>query len=333
MIGLFFVPEENVTLFIGIIYDKILRMRSLKNLLFLALVAIALPANAAGDKPREELMVVQTVSKDRRSFVIAKGVKDGVARGQEIIYANDNVSILCKAIEVNRNFSLWVPVDRNINVPFNKEDFVSYNSHAYGNVALDIVGDNNNLIPVVNYEIEYRKFRTSNNYSLKTSLAKGLSQSSSDVSADQNSSRTGYTIALEYNYRFMPEFEMSFGGRMDNEVYRLTTPELDIPTSRLMGTIALTYHVLNLSKDKNNFYLTLAAGIGKSTTTVDEVVGSGIVTLLPEARIGYIMPFSKSVAMIFEGSIESLSARETYGDQPEQITNILSTKFTIGLRF
>ena len=70
-------------------------MRSLKNLLFLALVTIALPANAANDKPREELMVVQTVSKDRRSFVIAKGVKDGVARGQEIIYANDNVSILC----------------------------------------------------------------------------------------------------------------------------------------------------------------------------------------------------------------------------------------------
>jgi hypothetical protein len=96
-------------------------------------------------------------------------------KGQEIIYANENVSILCKAIEVNRNYSLWVPVDRNVNIPFNKEEFVSYNSHAYGNVALDIVGDVNNLTPEINYSEVFKKFRTSDNFSLKASFDQGLS--------------------------------------------------------------------------------------------------------------------------------------------------------------
>lgn len=287
----------------------------------------------AADKPREELMVVQTVSRDRASFVISKGIKDGVLRGQEIIFANDSVSILCKAREVNRNYSLWVPVDPNVNIPFNKEDFVSYNSHAYGNVALDIVGDMNNLTPSMNYNEVYKKFRTSNNISVKASLNRGLSQSSSDVSADDNSSRTGYAFAGEYNYRFMPEFEMSGGFRIDNEVYRLSDPALDIPTSRVMATIAATYHLTSFATDQNNFYLSVAAGIGKSTTTVDEIESTGSVTLLPEARVGYIMPFSKSVAMIFEGSIESLSATEKFPDETEQVTNILNVKFTVGLRF
>jgi hypothetical protein len=284
-------------------------------------------------KSREELMVVQTVSKDRRSFVVSKGVKDGVSRGQEIIYANESVSILCKAIEVNRDYSLWTPVDRNVNIPFNKEDFVSFNSHAYGSVSLDIVSDINNLVPEQDPDIEFKKFRTSNNFSLKASLDKGLFQSSSDVSADKNSTRTGYSFAVEYNYRFMPEFEMSLGGRLDNEVYRITMPELDIPTTRTMATIAATYHVMSLSKDKNNFYLTIAAGIGSSKTVINEETASGYVTLLPEARIGYLMPFSRSMALLFEGSVESLSAHEAFADGTEQVTNILSTKLTIGLRF
>ena len=305
-----------------IIFINILSLSCLSNLVF-----------AKEKAPREELMVVQTVSKDRHSFVMAKGMKDGVMRGQEMIFANETISVLCKAIEVNRNYSLWAPIDTNVTIPFKKEEIISYNSHAYGNVALDIVGDVSNLTPAVDYNELYKKFRTSNNYSLKASYENGLSQSSSDVSADNNSKRTGYTFSAEYNYRFMPELEMSFGGRIDNEVYRLSNPQLDIPTNRVLATVAVTYHLMSFTNDKNNFYLTLAAGIGKSTTTVNEEKSSGLVTLLPEARIGYLMPFSNSVAMIFEGSIESLSAHEKFSDQTEQVTNILNMKFTIGLRF
>ena len=281
---------------------------------------------------KEELTVIQTVSKNRRSFVVAKGIKDGVMKGQEMIFANDNVSIVCKASEVSRGFSLWVPVDSKITVPFNKEDIISSNSTVYGNVALEIVSDPN-LTPSINYNEVYKKFRTLNNFAIKASYNKGLTQSSSSVSDEKNTGRTGYNFSADYNYRFLPEFEMSFGARIDNEVYRIEEPELDIPTSRVMATIAATYHFINFSKDQNNFYLTVAAGIGRSQTTIDDEKTSGIVTLLPEVRVGYMMPFTKSMAMVFEGSVESLSATEAFADGTEQSTNILNMKASIGLRF
>ncbi len=281
---------------------------------------------------KEELTVIQTVSKNRKSFVVAKGIKDGVVKGQEIIFANDNVSIVCKASEVNRNFSLWVPVDANITIPFNKEDIISSNSTVYGNVALELISDPS-LTPTINYNEVYKKFRTLNNFTIKASYNKGLTQSSSSVADEKNTSRTGYNFAVDYNYRFMPEFEMSVGARVDNEVYRIEEPELDIPTSRVMATIAATYHFVNFSKDQNNFYLTVAAGIGRSETTIDVEKSSGSVTLLPEARVGYMMPFTKTMALVFEGSVESLSTTETFSDGTEQSTNILNMKASIGLRF
>lgn len=281
---------------------------------------------------REELTVVQTVSKNRRSFVIAKGIKDGIIRGQEIVFANDNVSIVCRASEVNRDFSLWVPIDQKITIPFNKEDIVSSNSTVYGNVALEVVGDTG-LAPKDNPVEVYKKFRTMNNFSLSASYNKGLAQSSSSVDEEKNSSRTGYNFAAQYHYRFMPEFEMSAGARIDNEVYRIEDPELDIPTSRILATLGATYHFVNFTSSKNNLYLTLAAGIGRSETTVDGEKISGIVTLLPEARVGFLMPLSSGLAMVLEGSVESLSSTETFSDGSDQTTNILNMRASIGIRF
>jgi hypothetical protein len=286
----------------------------------------------SAERLREELIVVQTISKNRRSFVVDKGVKDGVFKNQEIVFGNENVSIHCKAQEVNRDYSLWVPIGENVNIPFKKDEFISYNPHTYGNVALEIIGNVNNIIPP-NYSELYKKFRTSNNLSVKGSINRGLSQSSSDVSADQNSSRTGYTFTMEYNYRFLPEFEMSFGGRIDNEVYRVKNPELDIPTRRIIGTVAITYHFVSLISSRNNFYVTVAAGIGESKTTVSGDVSSGRATLLPEARIGHIIPLSKSIAMVLEGSLESITATEKFTQGTEQVTSMMNARFTIGLRF
>jgi hypothetical protein len=318
-----------VSLFIGTSYDKLESMKKFLNTALLVGLMSFAPTQLFA---REELTVIQTVSKNRRSFVISKGIKDGVIKGQEVIFANDNVSIVCKATEVNRDFSLWTPVDRKITVPFSKEEVVSSNSTVYGNIALEIIGDGN-LTPTANYNELYRKFRTLNNYSLKASYNKGLVQSSSSVSDEKNSGRTGYNFTAEYHYRFMPEFEMSAGLRLDNEVYRLEEPELDIPTTRIMGTLAATYHFVNFSDSKNNFYFTIATGIGRSQTTVNNEVSSGMVTILPEARLGFLMPLSKKTAMVFEASVESINSMESFADGTDQTTNILNMKATIGLRF
>lgn len=304
----------------------------MKKYLSTTLLAGAMGLYSAQLFAKEELMVIQTISKNKRSFVIGKGIKDGVIRGQEIIFANDNVSIVAKAIEVNRDFSLWIPVDKNVNVPFSKEEIVTSNSSVYGNIALEVAGDPS-LIASKTYLEQYKKFRTENNFTLKASYNRGLAQSSSSVDETKNSNRVGYNFSLEYNYRFMPEFEMSAGVRMDSEVYRIEQPELDIPTSRLLGTIAATYHFVNFSNNERNLYLTIAAGIGRSQTTVDGEVSTGIVTILPEARLGYLLPLSKKMAMVFEVSVESINSSESFTDGESQTTNILNTKASIGLRF
>jgi len=309
-------------------------MKVLKIIILSLLLVFSAQVFALDKKgPSEELIIVQAVSKDKISFVVSKGIKDGIQKGQEVIFANENASIVCRAVEVNRNYSMWKPADTRIMVPFTKEDIISYNTHAYGNVALDIASDINRLTPKTNYNEVFKKFRIQDNYSFKISYDSGLAQSSSDVSTDKNTKRSGYTFDIEYNHRFMKEFEMSGGLRIENEVYRLSSPQLDIPTSRVIATLAATYHFVNFSDSESNFYISLATGMGTSKTTINEEVSSGYVSLLPEVRVGYLMPFSKTLALLFESSVDSIVSKETLSNGTSQTTNMLNMKFSLGLRF
>ena len=304
---------------------------TLSTIFSLALLASSIGlTNSANAK--EELSVIQTVSKNRKSFVVAKGAKDGIIMGQEMIYANDNVSIVCRVQEISRDFSLWVPVDTKANVPFIKDEIVNLNSVVYGNVALNIVGAPY-LVNDISVAKKFEHFRIENNYSIKFGLNRGLSQSSASVSEDKNSSRTGYMFEGYYHYRFMPEFEMAAGFRYDGEVYRIHKPELDIPTKRMILMGSLTYHFTQNPENKNNYYLTLAAGIGKSKTTINQIEASGQVRILPEVKLGYLVPFKRKTAMVTELSVESISTTEKFSTGENQTTNIINMKASIGLRF
>lgn len=286
---------------------------------------------------KEELIVIQTVSVDQKSFVIAKGIKDGITAGQEVIFANENVSLVCKAIEVNRNYSYWYPVNTYMNVPFLREEIVSTNSHIYGSIGLELEADKNKLVETLDEKtdakIEIENFRKQNHFSLRGSIGAGLSQTASSVSTSQNSSRYAYDLSLEYGLRMMPEFELGFGVRVDNDIYRLTNPMLDIPSTRYLALAIATYHFVNLSHGKDNAYLSLVGGIGTSKTVVNQATNSGYATVLPQIRLGYIRPFSKSNAIIFEVSVESISAKETLPDSTIQTSSYSNVKGTIGITF
>ncbi len=281
---------------------------------------------------KEELSIIQAISTDQRSLVIAKGMKDGVFKGQEIIFANDNVSIVCRAVEVSRDFSLWSPLDKKLNIPFNKSDVVSINSSIYGNVALEVAGDPG-LVPDIDFREKVAAKTPSNTFTLKASLSKGLTQSSSSVADEKNTGRSGNNYGLDYNYRFTPEFEMSLGLRLDNEIYRIDDPQLDIPTKRTVVTIAATYHFVNFAKRKNYFYISLATGLGLSVTTIDNVDVRGQAVIIPEARLGYVLTVSSGFAMIFETGMESINTSETFSDGTKQTTNSLAVRGTVGIRF
>jgi hypothetical protein len=286
---------------------------------------------------REELLVIQTVSNDLKSFVIGKGIKDGISEGQELIFANENVSLVCKAIAVNRDFSYWKPLNQNMNVPFLREEIVSANSHIYGSIALDLTSAQNKLLEKLEVKPEnkneFEDYLKNNHYALRGSIGAGFNQNSSSVTADQNPRSYVFDLSFEYDVRTKPELEIGFGLRYDNDVYRLTNPTLDIPTTRILGIVAATYHFINWSPNKNNIYVSILAGLGTSSTVVNQAKNTGYATVLPQVRLGYLVPFTNSSALLFEGSVESISAKETLPNGTIQTSSSANAKGTIGFTF
>lgn len=278
---------------------------------------------------REEIHVVQAISTSKRTFVLAKGIKDGVSLGQEVIISNENVTLVSRAIEVTRNYSLWEPIDKVVTVPFQKDEIVSFNPHSYGNVALNI----DNIELPESFQKQFSYFRESNNWSVFYNYALGLYQTSSDVSTSNNSSRTGSQFGAEYHWRYSPEFELGVGVRKDTEVYRVDNGNVDVETSRTLLTASLTYHLLQYSSGNNNWYLTLTGGIGNSSTTLNEEQSTGRAYIAPEVRLGYLVPFTKTKALRVEVSIENVSSTEEFSDQSSQNNTIVNSKLSVGLRF
>jgi hypothetical protein len=280
----------------------------------------------------EQLVVIQTTSNNQKSFVLQLGLQNGIAKRQEAIFSNDNVSIVCKAIEVNREYSLWVPVDKNINVPFKRTDIVSLNPYVIGNVGIDFGGVITKLIPDEPEKI-IDQFRTENNIAIKYSYGTALSQTASSIGTSEYTTKKGQDLSVEYGFRYSPEFEYAIGFRRDYDIYRLTTPVLDIPTERNFLTASFIYHFITFTKNKNNFYTAITFGVGNSSTTINNEVNSGISTLLPQVRLGYLYPFNQKVAMISELSFESIAGQEKLADGSKQNANQVNVKLSIGVRF
>lgn len=293
---------------------------------------------------KDELVIIQAVSKTRRSFVIGKGIRDGIVSEQEIVFSNNNVSLVCRASEVNREYSLWVPVDKTILVPFLKDQIVSAQTDLESNLTPREIGkiktEYSNILdlkvekPDTSFHDDsIKKFRIENNISLKGGFNRSLTQSSSAVEEDKNRIRNGYNLVVEYHRRLIPQLEIGMGARFDYELYHIKEPELDIPTKRLMAQFSLTYHFLKFATNKNNFYVSIAGAVGQSETIVNEETAKGQVLILPEIRFGMLMPVSSVYAAVFETSIESVSANETFADDSKQKTNLINFRLSAGIRF
>ena len=279
---------------------------------------------------REELQVVQAVSSSKRSFVLTKGISEGVSLGQEVIISNENVNIVCRAVEVNRNYSLWEPIDRNVNVPFKRDDIVNFNPHSFGNIALNI--DDINLPDSMKKEFSY--FRESNNWSVSYAYALGLYQTSSEVSKENSTRRVGSQFQGEYHFRFRPELELALGIRRDSEISRIESGgNVDIESTRLFATASITYHLLDLTSGRTSWYLTLTGGIGNASTTINEETSKGSSFLIPEIRLGYLVPFTKTKALQLELSVENITSAEKFSNGGTQNNSIVNSKLAVGLRF
>lgn len=283
---------------------------------------------------KEELIIIQSVSDSRQTFVVRKGKADGILVNQESLFTSEKFSLSARVIEVNRSYSLWKLSDSNATVPFKKGQTVNY-TNTIENLYTEI--------PMLRYDPKELSEKArerdrvallrKEQWMLRGNLSYTLSESITDTPGDLESSRSGMNLEFQRLWSFHPQMTLGFGLRYDRENTSLNDPNIDIPTTRVLGVADFTYHFEGFGESGDHLYLGIGIGIGRSVTQVDESTSTGLATLLPAARFGYQKQLSNGIAMIAETVAESVSSTESFTDGPEQKTNLVNAKFAVGIKF
>ena len=130
----------------------------------LGLICLSVLATEA----RDTLVLIQAVTTSKKSFALSRGRKDGVQPGQESLFTNRNASIVARATEVTRDYSLWEPSEERAIVPFSKEDFVTM-TNAKENIWLEL--------PELHVRDEYIGFERVAHGIFRVSMTRALSES------------------------------------------------------------------------------------------------------------------------------------------------------------
>lgn len=273
----------------------------------------------------DELILIQAVSTTGKTFIIRRGAEEGVSIGQESLFTTKHSSFTARAIEVNRNLSLWQLKDKRGAVPFAKNDYVTFTNNIdsiYTEIPKIQLAPKEELV-----------FKEKGFWNLQGSYTLAMSESVSETEDEKTSARVGYQFEFIYSRHFQVHWEWGVGLRLDRENATIEDPGLDVPTSRYMLTAQILYHFENFHMSDDNIYLGIAAGYGLSDTTINDTVSTGTTMALPIVKLGYINRISATYSLYFEGSAEALAQTESFTDTEEQTTNIVNSKFSIGVRF
>ncbi|WP_127716032.1 hypothetical protein [Halobacteriovorax sp. HLS] len=296
-------------------------------LLFILCLALSTPVFA-----NENLVIVQSVSKQAKTFVIRKGRDAGVSQGQVSLFSTSDISFTARAKEVTRHYSLWTMLDKEATVPFKRDEIVTFTS------SLERVW--NEVIITKLKEVEAQKEEnflrsvTRSYLSFRTSYSRSLSQSTSEVQAETLGPRSGVHLEALYSNRLNRNLEFGAGLRYDTDSYEGTNPERIIPSTRYFLIGDVTYHFNDFRNSRSHLYAGLGGGIGRSSTEVGDNVKTGSATLLPYFRFGYeTVPKESFFSLLIELQIESIVASEIFTEGEEQETGMVNSKLSVGLRF
>lgn len=299
--------------------------KTLFKLLILACFTLALPL--WGD----EIVIVKAVSASKKTFVLAKGVSDGVHVGQKRAFTTDKISLIARVVEAKHDMSLWQIDEPNAIIPFKREDVVVL-TNTTESIWTDIARLEKDYKIIK--EKKYRSELERSSYIARGSLSKGLSESTSETSGDQETSRNGFQIEGLYTKSFGWEImDWGLGLRYDRDAITVTSnSNFTILNTRLMLIADLQYNLDPLPSLGGNFYTAVALGYGLSNTKIDETSTKGTATLLPCVRVGFRHDF-ETYHMLYELAMESLTTQEKFEDGTSQKTTLINSKFSIGVRF
>lgn len=278
---------------------------------------------------KENLVVIQTVTSSGQSFVIRKGRKHGVSNHQLALFSTDKISILCRAIEVSRDHSLWRVEDKRAITPFRKRQFVVFN-----NSPDSLFDQIPSLKKRLELEIKRRLRKFKPYWVIRGSGSYGIYESVSEIKSGRNSTRLGSQLSLLWYHNLMKQIDWGVGMRGDAEVASLKdNPKLIIPSIRYFFIGELIYHFPFLRTSKSHFYGGLALGIGPSFTEISDAISVGYSAALPIMRLGIYTKLSRNRAFLVEGVAEGVAMRERFQDGTSQTSNIANLKISIGLKF
>lgn len=275
----------------------------------------------------EELVIVQAISSTNKSFIIRRGFQEGIRPDQEGMFSNSKFSFVARAIEVNRSYSLWRMLETETTVPFKKDQFVYFN-RSPEKIEVEIV------------KIDDRKerrrqlfFEPKNFWSLRVAYSYAFQSTISNAESDLQTYRQGQQYEITYHRNFKPNWEYGLGIRIDQESEQIEDVSLEVPTTRVFALGEITYNFEEVLGLGGNFYGTIGAGIGNSSSTIATEIASGTAYLMPNIRVGYQFSSFTSKGFMIEGMMESISATETFPDGTEQEILVTNIKAALGFKF
>jgi hypothetical protein len=285
------------------------------------------PMRLKTDVGYENMVVIQTISTSRQSFVVRKGARHGISKHQRALFSTEQVSLLCKAIEVTHEFTLWEVEDPLASVPFTKDQMVVFST------SLETIWTK---VPALRGKLQ--QFMLTKDivpppyFLVRGGMSRGLSESVSDTGASSTIERGGYHFEALYYFNFAKQLDMGFGGRFDQESALIDQSDLSVPTTRLFVIGQLTYRFPELRGTRNYFYLTAGVGYGTSTTTINDATSAGTAYVLPSFHFG-LMTLGEKYGFAVELVGEAVGQQEQFLDGTTQNTNMINAKFSAALRF
>lgn len=286
---------------------------------------------------REELVIIQAISSSKKTFVVNKGQTEGVNLDSEAIFSTEDSSIVCRAIEVNRDQSLWKVVNEEGLAPFKKDQFVTYNPstrNIWSEIPdVKIFVDEQTRARAIVAKKKDGSAGEFNFFHLRGYFSYTSFESASEIDSESIPNRNGFQVSLMYYRRYLKNLDIGVGLRWDKEEAVDDTIDITIESARFFVLGELVYHFDKFDGTNNNLFAGLGIGYGTSETTISGTTTSGTASILPYARFGYLYDTGGSYDYTFETSAESISTTESFEDGDEQTTSLINVKVAIGLRF
>jgi hypothetical protein len=270
-----------------------------------------------------ELMLIQSVSTSRKSFVTRSGKRQGIQENLTATFVADNVSYIARARTVTSHYTQWELVNPEATVPFQPGTLATYHP------AEEYIWTLNPEKARLQYIRDLRA-ETKRSWIIKGAATRGLSESVSNV-AIQNPNRGGIALDAIFEKLFDPNFAWDVGLRYENEIVNLEFGTLIAQRVMLIGHFLYYFDPIP-DFYKGRVFLGAGIGFGRTSTNVQGIIQSGSAQLLPSAKLGLSLPFNDLWDFIVEGAFESIRSVETLEDRSRQSTNQTNGRLGIGLR-